>query len=41
MTTTYVFKNAREMNKFLKHNYLWLDPKARFVVGNKKTLWKG
>ena len=41
MTTTFYFKSIKEMNQFLKHNYLWLNPEARFVVNNKKKLWKG
>jgi len=41
MTTTYYFKSIKEMNNFLKSNYLWLSPEARFVVNNGSKLWKG
>jgi len=40
MTTTLYFKNQREFNKHMKHNFLWDNVNTRYVVLNNNKVFK-
>ena len=40
MTTTLYFKNHREFNKHMKHNFLWDNVNTRYVVLNHNKVFK-
>jgi hypothetical protein len=40
LTTTLYFRNQKEFNRHMKHQFLWDNPKTRYVVMNGRKAFR-